>query len=152
MVAPGPPEQPLQWIDARDLAAFVLRLCEEGTAGTFDVATPPRRHSLVELLEATAGIAGSSLEVDWLDEGFVRAQGLVVTEQDDPFPLITPDEPNGHLFDTSRAVASGLTFRPLRDTAHDTLAWDRQRGFPPLVAGLREGREAELLAIVDGAA
>ena len=54
--------------------------------------------------------------------------GLVVTEKEDPFPLVVPDEPNGHLFDTSRAVAAGLAFRPLAETVADTLAWDRDRG------------------------
>jgi len=75
----------------------------------------------------------------------------VVTEKDDPFPLIVPDEPNGHLFDTSRAVAAGLTFRPLAETVADTLAWDRDRGMEELTAGLSVAREGELLAAFDTA-
>jgi hypothetical protein len=76
----------------------------------------------------------------------VAANELLVSEESDPFPLITPDEPNAHLFDTSHAVANGLTFRTLEATVADTLAWDRAREVPTLSAGLAPQREAELLA------
>jgi 2'-hydroxyisoflavone reductase len=151
MLAPMPAAQPLQWIDARDLAAFVLHVCTSDVAGTFNIATPPRRHSLQELVETSAAAGGVPLDVAWCDDGFVREHGLVVTEEADPFPLVVPDEPNGHLFDTSRAMAAGLTFRPLADTVADTLAWDRDRGVEELTAGLQAPREAELMAALDAA-
>jgi 2'-hydroxyisoflavone reductase len=150
MLAPAPPEQPLQWIDARDLAAFVLRVCTDDIPGTFNIATPPRRHSLGELLETSADAGDVALDVAWCDDAFIRAHGLVVTEDNDPFPLMTPDEPNAHLFDTSRAVGAGLTFRPLAETVADTLAWDRERGVDTLQAGLSRDRERELLGALDG--
>ena len=146
MLAPAPAAQPLQWIDARDLAAFVLHVCTADVEGTFNIATPPRRHSLQELVETSAAAGGVSLDIAWCDDAFVREHGLVVSEEADPFPLIVPDEPNGHLFDTSHAVAAGLTFRPLAETVADTLAWDRDRGVEELTAGLPPAREAELLA------
>jgi 2'-hydroxyisoflavone reductase len=146
MLAPAPAAQPLQWIDARDLAAFALHVCTADVAGTFNIATPPRRHSLQELVETSAAAGGVPLDVAWCDDAFVRAHGLVVTEESDPFPLIVPNEPNAHLFDTSRAVDAGLTFRPLAETVADTLAWDRDRGVQELTAGLKPAREAELLA------
>jgi nucleoside-diphosphate-sugar epimerase len=149
MLAPAPPDQPLQWIDARDLAAFVLLVCTMDIPGTFNIATPPRTHSLRELLETSAAAGGEPLDVAWCDDAFIRAHGLTVTEEDDPFPLVVPDEPNGHLFDTSRAVAAGLTFRPLSDTVRDTLAWDRDRGVETLGAGLSAAREHELLQALD---
>ena len=146
MLAPAPPEQPLQWIDARDLAAFLLRVCETDLAGTFNIATPPRRHTFGELLETSAAAAGVALDVAWCDDAFIRANDLVASEERDPFPILTPDEPNAHLFDTSRAVASGLAFRPLAETVRDTLAWDRERDAGELRAGLSPAQEAELLA------
>ena len=149
LLAPGPDVQPLQWIDARDLAAFLLHVCESDLAGIFNIATPPRRHTFRELLETAATAGGARLDVAWCDDAFVRANGLVASEENDPFPLLTPDEPNAHLFDTSRAVANGLTFRPLTDTVRDTLAWDRERGIPDLQAGLAPERETELLAAWD---
>jgi 2'-hydroxyisoflavone reductase len=149
ILAPGPPEQPMQWIDARDLAAFVLRICEQDMPGTFNIATPPRRHTFGELLEAAATAGDADLDVAWCDEAFVRTHGLVATETSDPFPLVTPDEPNAHLFDTTRAVDAGLAFRPLAETVRDTLAWDRDRGTPAMTVGLGAEREAELLAAWD---
>jgi 2'-hydroxyisoflavone reductase len=146
MLAPAPADQPLQWIDARDLAAFILHVGTNDMAGTFNVAVPPERHTLGELIETSAETAGSSVEVAWCDEPFVASNGLLVTEDNDPFPLLTPDEPNAHLFDTSNAVAHGLRFRTLEETVADTLAWDRERGLPELKAGLAAQREAELLA------
>lgn len=149
VLAPAPPEQPLQWIDARDLAAFLLHVCEADVAGTFNIATPPRRHSFGELLETAAEAGGAALDVAWCDDAFLRANDLVASEESDPFPLLTPDEPNAHLFDTSRAVANGLTFRPLAETVEDTLAWDRGRDVAELGAGLSPDREAQLLAAWD---
>jgi 2'-hydroxyisoflavone reductase len=151
MLAPAPAAQPLQWIDARDLAAFALHVCTADVAGTFNIATPPRRHSLQELLQTSAAAGAASLDVAWCDDAFIQEHGLVVTEQDDPFPLVVPDEPNGHLFDTSRAVAAGLSFRSLAETVADTLAWDRDRGVDELTAGLTSAREGELLAALDAA-
>jgi 2'-hydroxyisoflavone reductase len=149
VLAPAPKDQPLQWIDARDLAAFLLHVCHEDIPGTFNIATPPRRHSLGELLTTAAGAGDTALDVAWCDDGFVRAHELVVTEGSDPFPLVAPEEPNAHLFDTSLAVANGLTFRPLVDSVVDTLAWDRERGVETLRAGLSSAREAELVAAWD---
>jgi 2'-hydroxyisoflavone reductase len=149
VLAPGPADEPLQWIDARDLAAFLLHVCETDLAGTYNIATPPRRHTLGELLDTSANAGGAMLDVAWCDDAFVRANDLVASEESDPFPLLTPDEPNAHLFDTSRAVGNALTFRPLAETVADTLAWDRERGTPELQAGLSPEREAELLAAWD---
>ena len=132
-------------IDARDLAAFVLHVGADDVAGTFNVAVPPERHSLGELIETSSEAAGSSVDVAWCDPEFVAANELLVSEESDPFPLITPDEPNAHLFDTSHAVANGLTFRTLEATVSDTLAWDRAREVAILSAGLAAQREAETL-------
>lgn len=149
LLAPAPADQPLQWVDARDVAAFVLHLCENDVGGTFDVAVPPRRHTLGELLTTSAAAAGATLEVAWADEAFVREHDLLVTEESDPFPLVAPDEPSAHLCDTSWAVEHGLRFRDLATTVADTLAWDRERGLPPLKVGLSAEREASLLAELD---
>jgi nucleoside-diphosphate-sugar epimerase len=151
ILAPGPPDQPLQWVDARDLAAFLLHICEHDVAGTFDVATPPRANTFDALLATAAAAGGVELDVAWCDEAFVREHELTATEERDPFPIITPEEPNAHLFDTSHAVENGLTFRPLETTVGDTLAWDRERGDVELQAGLTREQETELLAALDAA-
>ena len=90
------------------------------------------------------------MEVAWADDAFVRAHDLVATEEADPFPMVTPDEPAAHLFTNERAAAAGLRERPLAETVRDTLAWDDERGAPwPMEAGLTSEREAELLAELD---
>ncbi|MEX0984683.1 MAG: NAD-dependent epimerase/dehydratase family protein [Actinomycetota bacterium] len=151
MLAPGPADQPMQWIDARDLAAFVLDLIEAGTGGTFSVIGAPGDHTLGEVIDEAAGATGAEVDVVWADDTFVRAQGLIASEQDDPFPMITPDEPNAHLFSNGRAVAAGLRTRSLAATVRDTLAWDDERGAPwPLQAGLTTEREAALLGLLRG--
>lgn len=146
VLAPAPADYPMQWVDCRDLATFVLDLCERGAGGTFSVVTPPRAHSLGELLETGARIAGAGSDVAWADQDFVRDHDLSPTEESDPFPMVTPEEPGSHLFVTDRAVAAGLRTRPLEETVRDTLAWDDGRGAPwPMQAGLSSEREAELL-------
>jgi 2'-hydroxyisoflavone reductase len=151
VLAPAPAGQPLQWVDARDLAAFVLGLVERNVSGTFSVVTPPGRHTLAELLATSAAARGADLSPTYVDDAFVRARELVASESSDPFPLITPDEPNVHRFDTSRAEAAGLKCRPLADTVWDTLDWDDARGAPwPLAVGLSSEREAELLSAWHG--
>jgi 2'-hydroxyisoflavone reductase len=149
ILAPGPPDQPLQWIDARDLAAFLLHICEHDVAGTFDVATPPRANTFDALLAAAASASGVDLDVAWCDNAFVAGHDLTATPERDPFPIITPEEPNAHLFDTSHAVANGLTFRSLSTIVADTLAWDRARDKADLDAGLTRDQETELLAAWD---
>jgi 2'-hydroxyisoflavone reductase len=151
MIAPAPADQAMQWIDARDLAAFILRLITDGTPGTFNAIDRPGDHTLGDVLEASAMAAGTSIDVAWVDEAFIERHGLTASEDgDDPFPMVTPEEPNAHVVSDERARAAGLTTRPLAETVRDTLAWDRDRGAPwPLSAGLTSEREAELLAAFD---
>ncbi|HYJ61528.1 MAG TPA: NAD-dependent epimerase/dehydratase family protein, partial [Actinomycetota bacterium] len=150
MVAPAPPDQPMQWIDARDLAAFLLHLVETDTAGTFSAIDAPGRYTLASLLETSARVAGAATTPVWVDADFVRTHELVGTEDGpDPFPMITPEEPHAHEVSDARARAAGLGTRSLDDTVRDTLAWDDERGAPwPMSAGLTPEREAELLAAV----
>ena len=104
MLAPAPADQPLQWIDARDLAAFVLHAGVPTTSPrSFNVAVRPSACSLGEPIQTSSEAAGPSVEVAWRDPDFVAANEPPVSEERtrsrDP-----PDEPNAHLFDTSHAV------------------------------------------------
>jgi 2'-hydroxyisoflavone reductase len=145
MLVPGSAADAMQWVDARDLAAFVLTLCELGTGGTFSVVTPPRRHSMGELVETARAEAGADTTFTWINASFARAQGLL-DDPADPLPMWTPDEPGFELFDTARAERAGLTCRPLAETVRDTLMWDTARGAPwPMRAGLSDERERQVL-------
>jgi 2'-hydroxyisoflavone reductase len=146
MLAAGPADYAMQWVDARDLAVFILLLVERGVGGPFSVVTPPGRHSMGELLETARTLAGADTSFSWIDQPFAQEQGLL-DDESDSLPLWTPFEPGSHLFDTARAEAAGLTTRPLEETVRDTLAWDEERGAPwPMEAGLSSDREAKLLA------
>ncbi|MEO8422996.1 MAG: NAD-dependent epimerase/dehydratase family protein [Actinomycetota bacterium] len=140
MLAPGPPDQPLQVVDVRDLGTFTLDRLEAGTADVFGVVGPqePLTWGLALPALVEAGRAGA--ELTWVDASFLQTR---VKEEDGELPLWDIDYPGLHSFDASKAIAAGLRHRPLADTIADTLAWDRGRG--ALKAGLTPERERELL-------
>ncbi|MFC6451714.1 NAD-dependent epimerase/dehydratase family protein [Cellulomonas gelida] len=142
-VAP-PLDSPLQYVDARDLADWLVRLGAGRVPGTFNAATVPLPFG--DLLQAVA------------DETGIPSQPVVLTDEqreaeqvrpwvDLPLWLPPSDEKMRGMFqvDTSRAVAAGLTTRPLGETVRDTLAWARERG-GDLKVGLSAERDAELAA------
>jgi 2'-hydroxyisoflavone reductase len=143
VLAPAPPGQAVQLIDARDLAAFALALAERGAPGTFDVVTPAGMLTLGGVLDACREAAGGDAEIVWMDERFLLDHAV---EPWTELPLWTPgdDFAGFQRSDTSRAVAAGLTVRPIAETAADTLAWAAAAAPDPGAAMTRE-REAELL-------
>ena len=155
LLAPGPPAAPVQWIDARDLADFVVGALEQGLAGPFNVVGAPGRHTFGSLLQACADAAGAtSPPLRWVDIGTLQSHGL---EPWSDLPLALPDDAEHAAFmrvDAARARAAGLLERPLADTVSDTLAW--WRSLPPAQqafdkAGLAPEREAAVLAAPDAA-
>jgi nucleoside-diphosphate-sugar epimerase len=143
VLAPGPPEQPIQVIDVRDLAAFALDLLEARAAGTFDVVTPDGMLTLGGVLDACLAAAPGA-RVVWADPDFLLERGV---EPWTELPLWTPgdDMAGFQRSDVSRAVGAGLRFRPIAETAADTLRWARAAD-PDRGAALARDREAELLA------
>jgi 2'-hydroxyisoflavone reductase len=144
VLAPAPPGQAVQVIDARDLAAFALALVERGAEGTFDVVTPAGMLTLGGVLDACREASGSDATLVWVDEGFLLDHSV---EPWTELPLWTPgpDFAGFQCSDTSRAVAAGLTVRPIAETAADTLAWVAAAA-PDPGAAMTRSREAELLA------
>jgi len=135
ILAPGPPERRVQFVDARDLAPWILRLVEEGRTGAFNATN--EGVSMGELL------AGA--RVAWVTDSFLHEQG-VGEWMELPLWLADPAWIGMHHADVSRAVAAGLTFRPVADTVRDTAAWAATRaGDHEPEAGLAPQRERELL-------
>ena len=148
VLAPRPPEYEVQWIDARDLAAFVLFLVERSLGGTFSVVSPPV--PIERLLEVCHEVSGSDATLTWVSRAFLEEQKV---EPWSELPLWIPEYPGFNRFDASRAVAAGLTTREVEETVSDTLTWDRGREQRwPMDAGLPPEREAELLAAWRGRA
>ncbi len=134
MIAPGPPERPFQFVDVRDLAAWILTMVEEGRNGVFNATNEGVPLGDV-LAEADSDVVWAHDE--WLVEQGVDEQELPLWSADARFAAL-------HEANVSRAVAAGLTFRPHAETSRDTLAW---RGIDAeLNAGMNAEREAELIA------
>lgn len=143
MLAPGPPEAPVQVIDVRDLAAFLVSRIEARDTGVYGTVGPGERIVMRDILETARDVAGASTAFTWASEGFLAAWGDEVYQW---FPLWDPQFPGVHTYDPGKAIAAGLGYRPFRETVADTLAWDQERGQPGLRAGLSAAKEAELLA------
>ncbi len=135
MAVPGAPEQPVQIIDARDLARLVVQLLADDRPGAFHAVGPAEPVTLGGLIETCARVAGTHVE-------------LVPVPLDlapQPFPLVKTDWATQQR-SPARALAAGMSATPLEVTAADVLAWDRERGEPPLTRGFSPEAEQALLA------
>ena len=152
VLAPAPAGAPCQFIDVRDLASWMLALAENRVAGVYNATGPVPTPTFAELLDGCARTAGSAPTIEWVDPQFLLDAGVEPWEE---LPLWSPGEEMAGILkvDVSRAVAAGLTFRPLEETTGDTLRWAREEASagpapPPGVpreAGMDPEREAKLL-------
>lgn len=150
VLAPGRPHAPVQVIDARDLAAWLVRL---DAGGVYNVTGRPGALTFGELLEACRAVAGSDAQLVWAADDRLIAAGV---EPWTELPLWLPGDEHAGLQRTnvSRALAAGLRLRPIEETIRDTLAWDaavdaeppRQDDGRYRPRTLSREREAELLA------
>lgn len=150
VLAPGDPQGPVQFIDARDAAAWMLRQSEQGTRGVFNLTGPARPLQWGALLETAVDTLNPHARLQWVDEAFVLGQGVAPWSD---LPVWLPRESEGlHRVAIASALATGLTCRPLAETLADTAAWDRTRpqapetGPPRPTVGLTAVRETALLA------
>ncbi|MET8545208.1 NAD-dependent epimerase/dehydratase family protein [Kitasatospora sp. NPDC004799] len=138
VLAPGRPDAPVQVVDVRDLAAWMLGLLERGASGAYHAATPPP-FGLGDLLDAVAStVAPPGTTVTWVAEDFLRAAG--VPEAALPLWPADPESRATNTADPAAALATGLVLRPVADTARDI------RPFAPVPGTLDPAREAALLA------
>ncbi|MBG0565956.1 NAD-dependent epimerase/dehydratase family protein [Actinoplanes aureus] len=122
-LAPGPRELPLQYIDARDLAAFVLDAAAAGRGGPYNVVSEPGHTTMGELLDTANEITGGHAELRWTDPEPILAAGI---EPWTHLPIWLPpghDHDFMHRGDVSKAIGAGLRCRPVRDTITDTWRW-----------------------------
>jgi 2'-hydroxyisoflavone reductase len=121
---PDDRDQPVQFIDARDLAAWLLDGAEQRRAGTFNATGPAEPLTLGGMLERLRHTTGGGAEFEWVDGNALLADGLEAWD-DVPLWLDLPRHPELRGFmaiDASRALAAGLAFRPLDETVRDLLA------------------------------
>jgi 2'-hydroxyisoflavone reductase len=147
VLAPGDGTDPTQLVDVRDLGAFFVHLLELQATGTFNATGPARATNLRELLTEVGRAVGSKARLTWVDPGFLEAHDVKPWTD---LPAWVPRADGGILqVSVARALAAGLSLRPIAETARDTLGWwsaepEERRAKPR--AGLSAAREAEVLA------
>lgn len=148
VLAPGDPPRLVRYIDARDVSEWCVRLAEEDVTGTYNTVGPRSHLSMAEMLYGVRAVVSNEISFTWVAEGFLAEQGIRAWSD---MPAWLPQEGNEGYGSVSRdrAIANGLTFRPLAVTARETLAWwsalpEERRSNPR--AGLPSEREKEVLA------
>ncbi len=149
VLAPGAPEDPVQFIDARDLAEWTVRMAEDRATGIYNATGPAVPLGVGAMLGGIRDALGATADFVWVGAEFL-AKEKVAPWSDLPVWLPPVGETAGFLrTNIRRALDRGLTFRPLAETARDTLAWFRAQPAERqarLRSGLTPEREGELLA------
>lgn len=144
VLAPGDPAAPVQFIDARDLAAWLLRQAELGSTGTFNLTGPQAPLTMGRCFETMRRTLAPEAGLTWVGEDFLLGRGVAPWTE---LPLWVPRAEAGlHAVCIARALASGLVCRPLAETLRDTLAWAQAEPREHPGIGLAPERERELLA------
>ncbi|HKQ96764.1 MAG TPA: NAD-dependent epimerase/dehydratase family protein [Candidatus Polarisedimenticolia bacterium] len=148
VMAPGSPDDPVQYIDVRDLGEFTVRAIEERYFGTFNAVCAPM--GMGKMLDACNKAGGGKAQFTWVDAAFLDEQKVQAWSDMPVWIPPTGDEAGFSRFSSAKAVKLGLGFRDPVDTARATLDWfktepqDRQTG--KMKAGVTPERETEVLA------
>jgi 2'-hydroxyisoflavone reductase len=155
VLAPGAPNDVTQFIDARDLAEWTIRMAEKGPTeggGIYNATGPRQPVPMGQFLDACKEVTHSEARFTWVPWTFLQEQKIRAWRD---MPTVVP--PTGDTAGFSRrnidrALAKGLTFRPLAVTIKDTIDWndtrpqeDRDKLAAGAVAGISAQREAEVL-------
>lgn len=144
VLAPGDPAARVQFIDARDAAAWLLRQAENRTTGTFNLTGPAAALTMGAFLATARSALQSQAQLTWTSEDFLLQQG-VAPWSDLPVWVARP-EAGLHEVDIARALHAGLACRPLAETVADTWAWAVAHDGEHAGVGLAPEREAALLS------
>ncbi|MDL1900222.1 NAD-dependent epimerase/dehydratase family protein [Anaerolineae bacterium CFX9] len=140
---PGDPARQTQMIDARDLAAWVIDAVEQGRTGAYNLTGPAQPLTWAAWMETLRQVTGSDAVFTYGDDAFIESLG----EQRPNLPFYVPAAYSGIMaISIQKALAAGLTHRPLAETARDTLHWIETRPEGRAIAGaMPSERETELL-------
>lgn len=149
VLAPGPMDRPLQFVDGRDLAEWMLSAAEKRLGGVFNTVSPPGHATMGELLDACRAVTGADAQLVWTPPQTIAQTGIAPWTE---LPIWVP--PDGdlaglHAGDVSAAFRHGLFCRRVADTVADTWTWLKAEGDPPSLTdgsvGLDAAREAQVL-------
>lgn len=146
VLAPGRPDYVVQFIDARDLAEWIVRMIEKKQSGIYNVNGVPGKLTIKDVLEASKTASGSDAQFTWVDEKFLLDEKVAAWTE---MPVWLPEEAapqlKGFMFvSPDKAISAGLKLRTLSETVGDTLAWYKTRP-AGLKAGISLEREKALL-------
>jgi len=153
VLAPDKPDDPCQFIDSRDLAEWTIRMAEMRELGTYNAIGPAKPMTIAEMLYGVKAITTAGAQFTWVPWEFLQQQKIRpwrdMTVWQPPYGRTAGYQRR----DASKAIAKGLTFRPVAVTAKDTLDWHKTRPEAEQLAtlngqinGLSMTREAEVLA------
>ncbi len=156
VLAPGDPSRAMQLIDARDIAAFTVDQAAKGTTGRFLTSGVPGNTTYGDWLRDCVEVTGSDAELVWVDDSVLLEHDVQMWTE---MPLWAPDSPEMAgvwLPSSAKALAAGLTCRPVSETVRDTWAWlkdipedQRSFGSSMLSHGIDPEKEARVLAAWD---
>ncbi len=143
VLLPESPDWPIQFVDVRDIADWTLLATEQKLTGPYNIVGPEHSLPFGELVESCRDVSESDASFIYVPETFLQEH-----DAQHSFPLWISFENAGlHTISAQKAIAAGLTFRPLADTVRDTLAYlDDLPAEHEWTVGLQRKQEAELLA------
>jgi 2'-hydroxyisoflavone reductase len=149
MAVPGTPADPIQIVDVRDLAAFMLDLVERQVDGSFNAVTPPGAITMGSLMDTCRKVTGAETKLTWIDEDFLAANLKPEEMNFAPWGPMRGEEAGGSLTGMQASADRGLKARSLEETVRDTLAWHETRPAErkaELRSGFTKENEAAILA------
>lgn len=155
VLAPGNPHRPIQYIDNRDMAQWILNTMEKQIVGNFNLTGPDHTVTMQEFLQCIKSVTGSDAEFVWADEGFLLNHGVApwtdmplwVPENYPLSPLEKEPWKGAFSIDITKALDNGLKFRPLKETIKEIHEWERKRNLSEneWKAGISPEKEQKLL-------
>jgi 2'-hydroxyisoflavone reductase len=153
VLAPDKPDDPCQFIDSRDLAEWMIRMAEAREFGLYNAIGPAKPLTIAEMLYGVKAVTTAGAQFTWVPWDFLQSQSVRpwrnMTVWQPPYGATAGYQRRS----AAKALAKGLTFRPLAVTAKDTLDWHKTRTQKEQDAtlngeinGLAMTREAEVLA------
>jgi 2'-hydroxyisoflavone reductase len=146
VLSPDHPDTPVQFIDVRDLASFIIQQLENKSVGTYHVTGPDEKLTLGEVLDETKQELNPHTTFTWVPKIFLDKHDIKMWTD---MPLYIPLGIGMDGFSSvnlEKSMGAGLAFRPLRETIVDTFEWSRTRDdHDTMLAGIPRNKEQELL-------